>query len=93
MARHIKGLLDEPARADALASHGHQTVQQQHTCAHRVNELLDICRELDAPLSQRDMVRRRPLVRRCAVQNFADARLPQDQRDLYSSTPQHPGTA
>jgi spore maturation protein CgeB len=36
---------DEGLRAE-LAEHGRRTVLARHTCAHRVNELLVICREL-----------------------------------------------
>lgn len=38
-------LMDEGARRE-LASHGLRTVRARHTCAHRVEELLAICREL-----------------------------------------------
>lgn len=38
-------LMDEDARRE-LASHGLRTLQARHTCAHRVEELLAICREL-----------------------------------------------
>jgi spore maturation protein CgeB len=33
--------------ARALADHGRQTILARHTCAHRVDELLAICNELD----------------------------------------------
>jgi len=46
MTRHLRSLLADPARAQALAEHGLRTVQARHTCAHRVDELLEICAEL-----------------------------------------------
>lgn len=46
MQRYLRALLHDPAEAQALAEHGHRTVLARHTCAHRVDELLDICAEL-----------------------------------------------
>ena len=46
MADHLRTLVHEPERARALAGHGRRTVLARHTCAHRVDELLTICREL-----------------------------------------------
>jgi spore maturation protein CgeB len=46
MARHLRMLLlDEGARRE-LAEQGLRTVKARHTCAHRVDALLGICREL-----------------------------------------------
>lgn len=39
-------LLDQPKRARQLASHGRMTILARHTCGHRINELMEICREL-----------------------------------------------
>jgi spore maturation protein CgeB len=47
MQRHLRTLLREPAAAAALAERGRRTVLARHTCAHRVDELMAICRELD----------------------------------------------
>jgi spore maturation protein CgeB len=33
--------------AQEMAAHGRQTVLQRHTCAHRVDELLDIWADLN----------------------------------------------
>jgi hypothetical protein len=43
----ILGVLraDEALRRE-LAEHGRRTLLAHHTCAHRVNELMDICRQL-----------------------------------------------
>ncbi|MFL5350658.1 MAG: glycosyltransferase [Hyalangium sp.] len=58
MTRLLRTLLaDDPMRRE-LAEVGRRTVLARHTCAHRVNELLIICRELGidtraaAPLAQ-----------------------------------------
>jgi spore maturation protein CgeB len=42
MKRHLRALLADPAAAEAMASRGHRTVLERHTCAHRVDELLGI---------------------------------------------------
>jgi spore maturation protein CgeB len=47
MKRHLKNLLQDQALARELAQHGRNTILERHTCAHRVDELLAICRELD----------------------------------------------
>jgi len=47
MERHMAALLADPAAAGALAEHGRQTILAGHTCAHRVDELMDIVEELD----------------------------------------------
>jgi spore maturation protein CgeB len=43
MTSHLDNLLHHPARARSLAQHGLETIRSRHTCAHRVNELLQIC--------------------------------------------------
>jgi spore maturation protein CgeB len=42
----INKVLSEPAFAEELAINGLATIRQKHTCAHRVDELLDIYAEL-----------------------------------------------
>jgi spore maturation protein CgeB len=42
----LRALLNEPALAEDLATHGLRTIRERHTCAHRVDELLAICRTL-----------------------------------------------
>jgi len=49
MRRHLAALDAEPALCAALAAHGLGTIRARHTCAHRVNELLGILDQLDAP--------------------------------------------
>jgi spore maturation protein CgeB len=46
MRQHLGRLLQDPAFAEEIAEHGYRTVLRRHTCAHRVQELLGICREL-----------------------------------------------
>jgi spore maturation protein CgeB len=47
MQRLLKALLQDEAMAHELAEHGRHTILRRHTCAHRVDELLAICAELD----------------------------------------------
>ena len=46
MRRHLQSLLTNPGQARDLAAHGLRTIQQRHTCAHRVDELLEIYEEM-----------------------------------------------
>lgn len=39
-------LASDPHLRRSLASHGRKTIIERHTCGHRVNQLLQICREL-----------------------------------------------
>jgi spore maturation protein CgeB len=48
MRAHLQSLYGDPGYAESLARHGLQTILARHTCAHRVRELLSICRELVA---------------------------------------------
>jgi spore maturation protein CgeB len=43
MKRHLRDLLHDESLARAIADHGRRTVLARHTCAHRVQELLQIC--------------------------------------------------
>lgn len=42
MASHLRRVLDDPDFAHGLASRGRETVLSRHTCAHRVDELMEI---------------------------------------------------
>lgn len=42
----MRSLLEEPEASRLLAEHGRQTILERHTCSHRVDELMAICREL-----------------------------------------------
>jgi spore maturation protein CgeB len=46
MERHLAALREDEGLRKALAEHGRKTILARHTCAHRVEELLAICREL-----------------------------------------------
>ncbi|HEV7298542.1 MAG TPA: glycosyltransferase [Tepidisphaeraceae bacterium] len=46
MRRHLRTLISDRDYARQLAAHGHRTVLSRHTCAHRVDELLNIVAEL-----------------------------------------------
>jgi spore maturation protein CgeB len=46
MKRHLRDLLNDPALAAEVARSGRKTILDRHTCAHRVDELLAIGREL-----------------------------------------------
>ncbi|CAM3593669.1 glycosyltransferase [Corallococcus sp. ZKHCc1 1396] len=49
MRRHLTALLADASMRRAFAEAGLRTVLERHTCAHRVEELLGICRELGLP--------------------------------------------
>jgi spore maturation protein CgeB len=53
MKRHLGALLDDPEKARALAARGRRTVLERHTCAHRVDELLALCNEIEVPAARR----------------------------------------
>lgn len=46
MRRNVKTLLAKPAVAKRLAEHGLSTILARHTCRHRVDQLMEICRHL-----------------------------------------------
>jgi len=46
MAELLRLLLNEPAMAAGIARSGLETVRRRHTCAHRAEELLSVCRTL-----------------------------------------------
>jgi spore maturation protein CgeB len=51
MQRHIAGLLADPESAWAMARRGRQTILNRHTCAHRVDELLAIVKDLNCQMA------------------------------------------
>lgn len=53
MKQHLRALLDNPNAARQLAEHGRQTILARHTCAHRVDELMSICRSLGMKADRR----------------------------------------
>jgi spore maturation protein CgeB len=59
MQRHLKLLVNEPEAARQLAAHGHRTILSRHTCAHRVDELMEIVAELESTKPRREAKRKR----------------------------------
>ena len=55
MTRVLRALLDDPQRRAEIAAHGRRTIIERHTCGHRVNELMQICREIGLDTMQRRM--------------------------------------
>jgi spore maturation protein CgeB len=50
MERDLKAVLHEPDLANSLVRHGLETIQNRHSCAHRVDELLAIVQTLRPPV-------------------------------------------
>ena len=57
--RHLLALRD-PEFARFIGANGYQTVVSRHTCAHRVQELLEICHELGLEEGQREELEAAP---------------------------------
>ena len=53
MTRHLRALRDDPALRRALVASGLETIRRRHTCAHRVDELLEIVAQLATPTPSR----------------------------------------
>ena len=53
MARHLRSLASDPDLRASLAANGLETIRARHTCAHRVDELLAIVGQLEAPAPAR----------------------------------------
>ena len=45
----LRAVLNDPGLAASLSAAGLETIRARHTCAHRVDELMAICDELDVP--------------------------------------------
>jgi spore maturation protein CgeB len=75
MRRRLLALIHEPAFAREVANHGRRTVLARHTCAHRVDELLNVVAELDD-----DRPARRPLKR--SAKTPRNAKTPRKTRAL-----------
>jgi spore maturation protein CgeB len=46
MTQHMRDLLNDQSLASSLSANGLETIRKRHTCAHRVDELLEIYSEL-----------------------------------------------
>ena len=53
MTRHLAALRDDPALRRSLVESGLETIRARHTCAHRVDELMDVLSRLDAAPARR----------------------------------------
>ncbi len=51
MKKHLNSVLGDRDLAQSLAQHGLETIRSRHTCAHRVDELLDIYNEMKPVLA------------------------------------------
>ena len=47
MTEHLRALREDADLRASLAANGRRTILERHTCAHRVDELLEICSEID----------------------------------------------
>jgi spore maturation protein CgeB len=55
MRHHLAALRADPDFAAALAEQGRATVMSRHSCAHRVDELMAICRRLGRELAPQEL--------------------------------------
>ncbi|HSU67544.1 MAG TPA: glycosyltransferase [Tepidisphaeraceae bacterium] len=51
MRHQLRRLVDDAEAARVQAAHGHNIILSRHTCAHRVDQLLNIVAEMNAPES------------------------------------------
>jgi spore maturation protein CgeB len=51
MRRHLREVLHDEALAASLRAHGLETIREGHTCAHRVDELEAVARELEVEVA------------------------------------------
>lgn len=56
MKRLLTEILADAALRESLVRHGLETIRQRHTCDHRAQELIRICRSLDATVGARRVV-------------------------------------
>lgn len=50
MCSHLEAIYDDRDWSETVARHGRATIEARHTCAHRVDELISICRALGRDL-------------------------------------------
>ena len=60
MARRIREVLSDDGLRDSLVRSGLETIRARHTCGHRAEELLDICRSLGSGAPHLEEARRWP---------------------------------
>lgn len=49
MRQHLAAIVNEPQLARDLSDHGRRTILARHTCAHRVDQLMEIVASLELP--------------------------------------------
>jgi spore maturation protein CgeB len=54
MTELLRELLADEKKRERIAQHGLSTIRQRHTCAHRVEELLDIYHQLKPAAESRE---------------------------------------
>jgi spore maturation protein CgeB len=52
MRRHLAALLEDATLRRRMAEHGLATIRARHTCAHRVDELLQVYEDVIAPVRE-----------------------------------------
>jgi spore maturation protein CgeB len=60
MKETIRALCHDDDMVAELARNGRETILERHTCAHRVEELMEVCRELGMDAPERDDARLSP---------------------------------
>jgi spore maturation protein CgeB len=60
MAGLLETVLSDQTLASSLSQHGLRTILRRHTCAHRVDELLGVCRELGVDVAPQRAVAESP---------------------------------
>jgi spore maturation protein CgeB len=46
MKKHLRDLLNDPSLVEEITTHGLNTIRARHTCTHRVDELMAICKAI-----------------------------------------------
>lgn len=57
MAQHLRAVINDAGLATSLVRHGLETIRARHSCAHRVDELLQIVNAPTAMLNERQVQR------------------------------------
>lgn len=52
MTMALKEIIDNPDKADSLSRHGLETIRNHHTCAQRVDELMEIYRSITSDVKE-----------------------------------------
>lgn len=52
MKEKLEQVLNDPLTAASFSEHGRRTIEDRHTCAHRVDELMAVCREMGMTVTE-----------------------------------------